>query len=221
MSASINHLEERLRDPHEPLSRILPAAITIASMARQRQTSAWLRAELEGYPLDRPLPDCRQGLSGHIVARSPQYGWIPAPVSERQNRDYGQVNVAEGIGDIEQFCLNCKKGSGKQVALPGDTMQLLQSNINLKAELAITVGRDKYCHLVRVTRGAIYLWTTGLIELGLGGERNSFREPERQLAATLDTPELYLRQALEMIQHLPVPEVREAGFFERMFGRAS
>jgi len=36
----------------------------------------------------------------------------------------------------------------------------------------------------------------------------------------LDTPEAFWRQAMEQVDELPVPDVRELGFLERMFGRA-
>lgn len=220
MPAPVNHLEERLQDSSELLTDILPAAITLAMMLRHRSMATWLRTELDGYTEDAALPACRQNIPGHIVAKSPQYGWIPAPVNDKQTQEYARVSVTEGIRDIEAFCLSCKKGSGKQVALAPEPMKELQKHINLTAQLAITVNRETYSGVVRITRGALYFWATSLIELGMGGERNSFKDADKSLAATLDNPERFLEMAVENAQQLPVPGVRESGFFERMFSRA-
>lgn len=220
MSFSASSLERRLQRPDEPLAQLLPVAIALAMTLRQDATARWLTAEFEGYPDNSSLPRCRRRLPGRIMARSPQSGWIPAPVTEYQIRNHARIDVYDSIQEVEQFCLSGTRSSARRVPLPGDTMQLLQSSLGLTADLALTIRREHYCQLVRVTRGAIYLWVSGLTGLGLGSTRDGFRDHEKQLATLIDTPELYLRQAQERIRHLPVPDIPEAGFFERIFRRA-
>lgn len=84
MSAPVDHLQERVVDASESLADLMPSAITLAMMLRHRNIATWLRAEFEGYDKAAELPTYRHDVNGHIVARSPQYGWIPAP-STRSN----------------------------------------------------------------------------------------------------------------------------------------
>lgn len=220
MPAPVNHLEERLRDAGDPLTEIMPAAITLAMMLRQRNMAAWLRVEFEGYGAEADLPPYRRGIAGHIVAQSPQYGWIPAPVDAAQNSELGRLDLAEGVKGLEKTCLACKKGSGRQIALDPEHLATLQTRINLKAKLAITVSRSSYSDLVRTIRSVIYLWCQALIEEGAGGEHNSFTAAERAAVAHLDDPTRFRDLAMAEAGNLPVPGVREAGFFERVFGSA-
>lgn len=222
MPAPVDHLEERLRDAGDPLTEIMPAAITLAMMLRQRTMAAWLRVEFEGYGEDAELPPYRHNIPGHIVAQSPQYGWIPAPVDAEQNSELGRLDLSEGVKVLEKTCLACKKGSGRQIALTPEHLAMLQGRINLKAKLAITISRSSYSDLVRTIRSVIYLWCQALIEEGVGGEHNSFTADERASVAHLDDPARFRDQAMAEAEagNLPVPGVREAGFFERVFGSA-
>lgn len=218
MESPVDDLEQRLLDSGDGLADIMPAAITLAMMFRHRAMAAWLRVEFEGYPEGTALPPYRVDLHGHIVARSPQYGWIQAPISEQQTTEYGHVDTWDGVKALERICLNCKKGGGHQIKFPEEVQAEIQKHINLKAELALSVGRDTYSDLLRVIRSAIYLWVEELMALGLNGPHNSFSKEEREKAASLDAPERYWRQAMEKVDELPVPGVRSVGFFERVFG---
>lgn len=219
MSASINHLEERIKDEGDPLFEIMPAAITLAMMLRHRKLAGWLRVEFEGYPEGESLPPYRREIAGHIMAKFPQYGWIPAPVDKQQNLDFGCVDISEGVKVAERVCMNCKKGTGNQIKLCPERLALLRSQINQTGDLAITISRVSYCKMLRTIRSAVYLWSLELIELGLTGDHNSFKEADKVKAAHLDNPEVFWRRAMEEEANLPIPDVRSSGFFERMFGR--
>lgn len=199
----------------------MPSAITLAMMLRQRNMVAWMRAEFDGYADPASLPPYRTGLPGHIVARSPQYGWIPAPVNDKQKQEFGRRDMLEGIRSLEKTCLGCKKGTGNRVVLDKEEMAGLQAQINLTAELAITISRESYCKLLRVTRSALYLWCQDLMAAGINGDHNSYSAQEREGVAHLDAPETFWRQAMDSNSELPIPDVREVGFFDRFFGRAS
>jgi len=220
MPAPVNHLEERTQDATVMLEEIMPSAITLAMMLRHRKMAAWLRAEFEGYSESDKAPPYRRDLPGHIVARSPQYGWIPAPVNDQQKAEHGHLDLLEGVKSLEKTCAGCKKGNGHRIVLPEEQMGSLQAQINLTAELAINVSRDTYCRVLRTIRATLYLWATELVAAGVGGEHNSFRDEERKRAAALDEPERFWRRAMDELEQLPVPDTREAGFFERVFGRA-
>ncbi|MGO1502100.1 MAG: hypothetical protein ACTHWH_12555 [Marinobacter sp.] len=221
MSASVNHLDERTRDSGELLEDIMPSAITLAMMLRHKKMAAWLRAELDGYQDHDAAPAYRRNLPGHIVAKSPQYGWIPAPVSDQQTKDFGHLDLIEGTKSLEKICVNSKKGDGNRLLLDEDDMAILQKQINLSAELAINLSRNVYSGLLKTVRGAIYLWTQELMAKGLAGEHNHYSPEERAQVIDLDTPEHFWRKAMDEADTLPIPDVRSAGFFERMFGRAS
>lgn len=221
MSAAVEHLTERLLDRGESLESIMPSAITLAMMLRQRTMASRLRKEFEGYNDPTDLPPFRRDLAGHIVARSPQYGWIPAPISDRQKQELGHRNMLEGVKSLEQTCQSCKKGTGSRIGLEKEEMAVLQSKINLTAELAITISRDSYNTLLRVIRSALYLWCQELLAAGLGGDHNSYSAQERESVAHLDDPERFWRLAMDSNDNLPIPDVREVGFFDRFFGRAS
>ncbi|MDN6319378.1 MAG: hypothetical protein L0J77_06405 [Marinobacter sp.] len=221
MSASANYLGERTQDSGELLDEIMPSAITLAMMLRHKKMAAWLRAELEGYQDHDAAPLYRRNLPGHIVAKSPQYGWIPAPVSDQQTQEYGHLDLIDGTKSLEKICVNSKKGDGNRLLLDEDDMAVLQKQINLTAELAINLSRDVYSRLLKTVRGAIYLWTQELLAKGLAGEHNHYSPEERAQVAELDTPEHFWRKAMNEVDTLPIPDVRSAGFFERMFGRAS
>jgi len=220
MSTSVNHLDERTRDSAELLEEIMPTAITLAMMLRHRKMAAWLRTEFDGYQDLEAAPPYRRQLHGHIVAKSPQYGWIPAPMDDQQKEEFGYMDLPEGVKSLEKICLNCKKGSGNRVLLAKEDMAVLQKQINLTAELAINLSRDVYCRLLRTVRASIYLWTQELIAAGLAGEHNHYSPEERAKVAQLDDPETFWRRAMEEVGALPIPDVREVGFFERVFGRA-
>lgn len=221
MSAAVEHLDERLQDGNELLEKIMPSAITLAMMLRQRTMATWMRTEFDGYSDPADLPPFRRDIIGHIVARSPQYGWIPAPVDDKQKRDFGRRDMVEGVKSLEKTCLSCKKGTGHRIVFDKEEMTKLQTQINLTAELAITVSRDSYSAMLRVVRSAVYLWCQELMAAGIGGDHNSFSAEERQSVAHLDDPERFWRQALENNGDLPIPDVREVTFFEKFFGRAA
>lgn len=221
MSASVNHLEERTQDPSELLGHILPSAITLALMLRHKKMAGWLRAEFEGHQDREQAPPYRRDLPGHIVARSPQYGWIPAPVNEQQKQEFGHLDVLDAAKSLEKICLTSRKGDGNRVLLSQDDMVALQKQINLSAELAINLSRDVYSKLLRTIRGTIYLWAQELMARGLSGDHNHYSQDERALVTDLDDPERFWRRAMEELDALPVADVKPAGFFERVFGRAS
>ena len=219
MSAAVDHLDERLRDDGESLEEIMPSAITLAMMLRQRTMAAWMRIEFDGYSDTSELPPYRRDVPGHIVARSPQYGWIPAPVDDKQKQDFGHRDMPEGVKSLEKTCMACKKGTGHRIVFDKEEMATLQAHINLTAELAITISRDSYNKLLRVVRCALYLWEQELMEHGLSGDHNSYSAQERDKVAHLDDPEKFWRKALEDNADLHIPDVRETGLFERFFGR--
>lgn len=221
MSASVNHLEERTRDGSELLGHILPSAIALALMLRHKKMAAWLRAEFEGYEEAKLAPPYRRDLPGHIVARSPQYGWIPAPVNEQQKQEFGHLDVLDDAKSLEKICITSKKGDGNRVMLHGEDMATLQQQINLSAELAINMSREVYNRLLRTIRATVYLWSQELMARGLSGDHNHYSQSERELVADLDDPERFWRQAMDEVDSLPVADVKPAGFFERVFGRAS
>lgn len=220
MSAPVDHLQERVADSSELLADIMPSAITLAMMLRHRSMAAWLRAEFEGYEENGDLPAYRHDVNGHIVARSPQYGWIPAPIDKHQLEQFGHLDLRDGVQALEKTCLNCKKGNGHRIALPPEQLADLQHKINLSAELAINISRSTYCTVLRTIRGTLYLWTREVLESGLSGEHNSFSNEEKERVAGLDNPTRFWREAMASLDELPVPDVREMGFLERMFGRA-
>lgn len=219
MSAAVDHLDERLRDDGESLEEIMPSAITLAMMLRHRTMASWMRIEFDGYSDTSELPPYRRDVPGHIVARPPQYGWIPAPVDDKQKQDFGHRDMPEGIKSLEKTCMACKKGTGHRIVFDKEEMATLQAHINLTAELAIAISRDSYNKLLRVVRCALYLWEQELMEHGLSGDHNSYSTQEREKVAHLDDPEKFWRKALEDNADLPIPDVRETGFFERFFGR--
>ncbi|GGY75125.1 AbiTii domain-containing protein [Marinobacter zhanjiangensis] len=219
MSAPVDRLQERVVDASEPLADIMPSAITLAMMLRHRNTASWLRSEFEGYDQAAELPGYRHDVNGHIVARSPQYGWIPAPIDRHQLRQFGHLDLRDDVPGLEQTCLNCKKGTGHRISLPGDQLLELQHKINLSAELAINISRSTYCQLLKTIRGSLYLWTSAILEAGLSGDHNAFSQDEKEKVACLDNPDRFWREAMASVDDLPVPGVREAGFLERMFGR--
>jgi hypothetical protein len=221
MSASANHLEERTQDSSELLEDIMPSAITLAMMLRHKKMAAWLRTEFDGYQDREAAPPYRLDLPGHIVAHSPQYGWIPAPVDDQQKHDFGHLDLIEGTKALEKFCVSSKKGNGNRIKLDKENMAVLQKQINLSAELAINLSREEYCQILKIVRGAIYLWAQALVEQGLSGEHNHYTAEQRGLVSELDDPQRFWRKAMEEADTLPMPEVKTAGFFERMFGRAS
>ena len=219
MSAPVDHLQERVLDASEQLADIMPSAITLAMMLRHRNTAAWLRAEFEGYDDTSELPAYRHDVNGHIVARSPQYGWIPAPVDRSQLKQFGHLDVRDDVTALERTCLNSKKGNGHRISLPGEQLRELQQKINLSAELAINISRSTYCDVLKTLRGSLYLWTSAIIESGLSGDHNAFSREEKEKVACLDNPTRFWREAMDRLDELPIPNVREAGFLERMFGR--
>ncbi|MBU2953842.1 hypothetical protein [Marinobacter sp. F3R08] len=219
MSTSVNHLDERTQDSAELLEGIIPSAITLAMMLRHRKMAAWLRTEFDGYQDVEAAPPYRRELHGHIVAKSPQYGWIPAPVDDQQKKSFGYMDLLDGIKALEKVCVNCKKGNGNRVLLDKEEMATLQKQINLTAELAINLSREVYGRLLRTVRAAIYLWAQELIAEGISGEHNHYSREERAKVAHLDEPDKFWRKAMEDVDNLPIPDVREVGFFERVFGR--
>ncbi|MFO7529992.1 MAG: hypothetical protein R6W86_14505 [Marinobacter sp.] len=220
MSASVNHLEERTQDSSELVEDILQSAITLAMMLRHREMAAWLRTEFDGYQDLASAPPYRRDLIGHIVARSPQYGWIPAPLEEDQKAEYGHMDLTDGVKALEKVCLNCKKGDGNRIPLEKEAMVALQKQINLSAELAINVSRDVYSRVLRTIRAAIYLYTQALMAEGIEGDHNHYSKEERAKVAHLDDPEAFWRKAINEVDNLPIPDVRSVGFFEKVFGRA-
>lgn len=220
MGAPVDALEQRVRDAQDPLEEVLPASITLSLMLRNRKMGSWLQNEFAGYDEEAELPDYRRDLPGHLMTRSPQYGWIPAPVSEEQDRKEAHIDLRDGVRSLEKTCLRYRKDSYIQHSLSAEEMQALQARVNLTTDLAITINRETYSDLLRLVRSTIYLWTLDLIEAGFSGERNSFSNSEREQAAAMDNPEHYWRRAMDEHANLPVPGIRQAGVLERFFGGA-
>ena len=220
MGAPVDALEKRVRDPQDPLEEILPASITLALMIRNRRMGSWLQNEFAGYSEDAELPSYRRDIPGHLMTRSPQYGWIPAPVSEEQNHREAHIDLRDGTRTLENTCLRHRKDGYIQRPLPEEQEHELKNRVNLTTDLAIAVNRETYSDLLRLVRSTVYLWTLDLIEAGFSGEHNSFSTSEREQAAAMDNPEHYWQRALNEYASLPVPGVRQAGVLERFFGGA-
>ncbi|XOZ34759.1 hypothetical protein ACMDCT_05890 [Halomonadaceae bacterium KBTZ08] len=220
MGAPVDELEQRIRDAQDPLEAILPSAITLSLMIRNRKMGSWLRNEFTGYSEDAALPPYRRDIPGHLMTRSPQYGWMPAPITDQQEQQEAHLDIREGIRSLERTCLRYRKDSYIQHSLPKDEMRELQARVNLTTDLAITINRESYSDLFRVVRSTVYLWLGDLIEAGFSGEHNSFERSERAQASTLDTPEHYWQRAMDEFTSLPVPGIRKAGMLERFFGGA-
>ncbi len=219
MSAPVDNLQARLLDASETLAELMAPAITLATMLHHRRMAAWMRREHEGYAPEANLPGYRYDVRGQIMARSPQYGWIPAPVDRYQLAQFGRLNLYDGVAVLERACMNGRKGNSQRVTLPPAELQNLQQKLNLSAELAINLSRDHYCDIIRTIRGALYLWTLALVDAGLTGDHNGLTAEEQERAARLDQPDHFWREAMVSLQKLPIPAVREARFLERMFGR--
>ncbi|MBK1672997.1 hypothetical protein CKO35_06695 [Ectothiorhodospira shaposhnikovii] len=217
MTSLIDELEGSLSDGDQQLSDLIPSAINLATMLRHRALSAWLRIEFEGFAHDAELPIYRARVPGHIMARSPQYGWIPAPIDESLKHEHAHTEIRYSVADIERTCMNCKKGRGIQLSLPEEQLGYLQSRINLKADLAITINRTSFCQILKVIRGSIYLWVRDVKALGIGDASNSFTDADREIAAFLDDPEKLHALAFDTLDKLPLPEVRQSNFLERLF----
>ncbi|OEY65356.1 hypothetical protein [Marinobacter sp. X15-166B] len=220
MRAPVTNLKERLTAPNDSLASIMPSAITLAMMLRQRSMATWLRAEFQGYGDDAALPPHRLHIKGEIMVESPQYGWIPAPLNAAQKRGYDGVDIAEGIQALEKTCSNNRRGGSIQIAMPPAQVAALRARLNQGAELTMTVHRDQFNVLLRSVRGAIYLWVRELIDQGMGGPRNAFNPEERAATAHLDTPEQFIQRAMAEGAALPVPGAQVAGILDRLFRRA-
>ncbi|WP_336366144.1 AbiTii domain-containing protein [Marinobacter sp. C2H3] len=220
MSASVEQLEARLLDGADTLTDIIPSAITLAMMLRHRNLAAWLRSEFDGYPDSDKVPDYRRQCPGHIVARSPQYGWIAAPISEEQKAEFGHLDLTDGIKALESACQGLKKGSSQRVTLEPEQMAALKAGLKLNADLAISLSRQTYSELLRTVRGALLLWARDLRAKGIAGEHTHYEKDERQTVAALDTPDHYWQQAWHQLDALGVPDVREVGLLGRFFGKA-
>jgi hypothetical protein len=219
MSASVDLLQQRTLDDSEKLCDLFTSSITLATMLRQRKMAAWMRQEFDGYTDPAAVPPFRREVSGHIVVKSPQYGWVQAPVNEEQTEQFGLVDLPDSVRYLENACLSSKKGSSHRVKLAPEVMKDLQQQVHLMADLAISVNRSEYCKILQTLRGALYLWCNALLEAGLAGEFNHYSSEQKEQVADLDTPQPFWRAAMEQRKSLPVPDVREASLFDRMFGR--
>ena len=141
-------------------------------------------------------------------------------MNDSQTKEFGHLNLIQGIKELEHTCLSCKKGNGNRVLLEKSDMAELQKQINLSAELAINLSRDVYCRLLRTIRATMYLWAEQLMDAGVSGDHNHYSPEERKLVSHLDTPDVFWRKAMQELDTVPVADVRELGFLERMFGRA-
>src|SRR5690554_1837519 len=126
MSAPVDNLQARLLDASETLTELMAPAITLATMLRHRRVAAWLRWELEGYAPEASLPGYRDDVRGQIVARSPQYGWIPAPVDRYQLAQFGRLSLYDSVAALEQVCMSRRRGNHHRVALQPSELKELQ-----------------------------------------------------------------------------------------------
>ncbi len=241
MSTSVNRLQERTQDANDLLCDIIPSAITLATMLRHRKMAIWLREEFCGYAAgSERVPPYRRDQPGQIVANTPEDGWAPVPLEEWQIAELGHLELPEGARSLEQIYLNCRKGGGHREPLTKDAMAAAQKQINLSVEQAINLGhfsdgwrpefagaelaihrsREVYGRLLRTIRAAIHLWSDTLIQAGMVGEHNHYTPEERKSVEHLDTPDVFWREAMERLDELPVPDVRELGFLERILGRS-
>tara|TARA_R110000764_G_scaffold90881_1_gene173382 strand:- start:40538 stop:41263 length:726 start_codon:yes stop_codon:yes gene_type:complete len=238
MSTSINRLQERTQDGSVLIGEIVPAAFTLATMLRHRKMAVWLREEFDGYTAIELLPRYRCHQPGHVEVNSPAYGWARVPIDESTIAGLGYLDLYDSVQVLEQVFLNGKKGGGYRNVLSKDAEAVLQQELSVNtvkafnqgraddgwkhelvgAELAFYRNRDVYSRVLRTVRATIYLWCDALMEIGIGGDHNSYSTAERQAVEHLNAPETFWISAMETVDDLPVPDPRRVKLLGRLFG---
>lgn len=219
LASPVESLLVRVSQSEEPTSAILPSAISLASMLRQRTMLSWLRAEFSGYGDDAVLPINRTRIPALVLVFLPAQGWAKAPLTPERQAELGHVDLRESILQLAELAQHARKGGGHRVTLSVEQRAQLRVATDLDAEHAMSVAREQLICLCEIPRFVIREWTLDLLDSGIGGERNGFADEEKRLAQNADARfDLLLDNGTKAAQQHAHKLVTKPGMFGRWFG---
>jgi hypothetical protein len=80
MTTVIESIHAQSHESEAAVSDILSRALLVSSVLGQKNVSAWLKRERDGYSPDEPVPEYRRLRKATLVAKRPGVGWVEAPV---------------------------------------------------------------------------------------------------------------------------------------------
>lgn len=220
MASPVESLLVRVSQSEEATSTILPSAISLASMLRQRAMLSWLRCEFSGYAEDAVLPINRTRIAALVLVSLPGQGWAKAPLTPERQAELGHLDLRESIPQLEELAQHARKGGGHRVTLSPEHKANLRVATGLDTEHAMSVAREQLIWLCEIPRFVIREWTLDLLDSGIGGERNGFADDEKRLAQNADARfDLLLDNGTKAAQQQAHKLAsKPAGMFSRLFG---
>jgi hypothetical protein len=159
----IEQIQKDLLDSNVPLSDILRKAKVLASQLENAELSLWASQELDGYPIDKDLPDYRvintsaSGLWTNGYWKIPNQGVPMFKVEDETLRKFlTTIQVIKGIRSIEELAK--MKDDDKLIVHP-DIIALLNSKIGEDGfsflNLFYTVGPHDFEQILDTVRNRL------------------------------------------------------------------
>lgn len=220
MTSVIESIHQQMQDRDADLPHVVPRAVFLSSVLRQKPVTAWLKRELDGYSADDPVPPYRHAVGATLAAWMPGQGWIEAPVSDSARQNLSHFDLREGLPDLHQAYRKSLKPGGQRLDIEGDRLKELQTLTNLDTRLSLAVPTAAFARVVHTVRIAVLLWTEQLMKAQIVGQGMVFSDEERAAAApvTEQLDELLEHAVAGAHEHVETAKASRGGFLSRLIG---
>jgi hypothetical protein len=221
MTTVIESIHAQSHESEAAVSDILSRALLVSSVLGQKNVSAWLKRERDGYSPDEPVPEYRRLRKATLVAKRPGVGWVEAPVTDEVNDALTGFELRQSIAQLEADYAQSQKTGGRRLDLPEERQREIRAQIKLDAQLGLAVPLQAYARALEGVRAAIDLWTAELMQAGIAGQGTSFRREEREAARGVGErlDELLAAAAAEAEKRSVLVTTTGAGLLARLLGR--
>jgi hypothetical protein len=186
MAPLVLQLQQDALDRNISVTDLLRKALVVATKLQLPDFEAWIRRELDGYPMDAEVPPYRK-IQGQLRGWNPYRGWLPVYFSDASTVErLSSRPTVQSIAEIEDL----RAGGSDELTMPFDpaTEQRLQRATGEKTSFTVFVPGSALSGIVAAVRNAVLNWTLELEQKGVLGEGLSFTPEERRAAAQAPTP---------------------------------
>ncbi len=166
-------LQQDALDDKVSVSSLLRKAVAVASKLGISNADEWMKAELNDYPKEKPVPDYRM-IFAERKAKHPFGGFLPVfGSSQKQHR----VPVHEPIASIEDLT----RSDEGQAMLPTGPI----NDDGLTFESFLVLNQTARRSVKDRVRSAVLEWALALEKKGISGDDLTFNLQEREAAKTI------------------------------------
>lgn len=185
MSSLIQEIIRDALDSSVRLSDLLRKVYAAATKLDLKDTCAWVKWELDGYPSGGTFPDYRR-IRGVLKVENPEIGLIPLLMDDRIWAEKLEWRSAsQPVAEIEVLLRSNSKG-GVIMRFPPDVeKKLMDGQSEDPMRPVVEFDKAPFQGILDGVRNRVLEWALEMEKNGILGEGMSFSEDERRAATTV------------------------------------